>query len=169
MTLVVRSRVVGSSKESMHWRRSVAATAILSVPLRSLVVSALFLLLFSLTLGVGVLILCDRRLRMMFRSLVTNRTAEPDRFRMNRSNGLWKRQSTRMSTESIHSSHSAGFVERIVDRRAGGFAADSLQKTLKNLAGTDFIEICTTFAQHQIDRIFPTHWIHHLTDRKSVV
>ena len=75
MTLVIRSRVVGSSKESMHWRRSVAATAILSVPLRSLVVSALFLLLFSLTLGVGVLILCDRRLRMKSRaSLTTERS-----------------------------------------------------------------------------------------------
>jgi len=74
MTLVVCGLVVGSSKESMHRRWSVAAAAILSVAFCSLIVSSLFLLLFSLTLGVGVLILCDRRLRMKFRGFMDNRT-----------------------------------------------------------------------------------------------
>ena len=73
-TLVVRTLIVGSSKESMHRCGGVTAAPILSVTLRPFVVGSLFLLLFSLTLGVGVLILCDRRLRMKFKGFIYNRT-----------------------------------------------------------------------------------------------
>lgn len=150
MSSVVVTRIIRACKEPVK-RSCGTFDAFLTIAFRTLIVGTLFLLLFSLTLGVGVLILCDRRLRLIFRSLVTNRTAEPDRFRMNRSNGLWKRESTTTGTESIHSSHSTGFVERIIDRRTRCFAADSFQKALENLAWTHFVEIRTTFAQHQID------------------
>ena len=73
---IVGILIVGSSKESMHRRGGITAAAILSVTLRPLVVSALFLFLFSLTLGVSVLILCDRRLRMKFKGFIVNRTQQ---------------------------------------------------------------------------------------------
>ena len=73
-SLVVRTLIVGASKESMHRCGGVTSAPILSVTLRPFVVSSLFLLLFSLTLGVGVLILCDRRLRMKFKGFIYDRT-----------------------------------------------------------------------------------------------
>ncbi len=72
--LVFRTLIIGTRKEAIHRRRCISAAAILSVAFRPLVISALLLLLFSLTLGVGVLILCDRRLRMKFRSFTSDRT-----------------------------------------------------------------------------------------------
>lgn len=121
---VVVAWIVRPCKEPVK-RSCGTLNTFLAIALCPLVVRTLFLLLFSLTLGVGVLILCDSRLRMIFRSLVTNRTAQPDRFRMNRSNGLWKRQSIIISTESILKSHSASFVERIINRCTSSFAADT--------------------------------------------
>ena len=69
--------IVGSSKESVHWCGCIAAAAVLPVTLRPLVVGSLLFFLFSLTLGVGVLILCDRRLRMKSKGSINHRTQHP--------------------------------------------------------------------------------------------
>ena len=90
LSLVVVTRTVSACKEPVERRRG-TFNAFLAIALRPLVVRTLFLLLFSLTLGVGILILCDLKLRMIFRGLVTNRNAAPDWFCMDRSNGFWKR------------------------------------------------------------------------------
>ena len=89
-SLVVVTRIVRACKEPVK-RSCSTFDAFLAIALRPLVVRTLFLLLFSLTLGVGILILCDLKLRMIFRCLVTNRNAAPDWFCMDRSNGFWKR------------------------------------------------------------------------------